>query len=66
MSDVLIDNLSIKRMLQMVNDPSKDYKSDIHIQNYLNALILWDDIFAIRDTNYKTYQYIRGTSRWME
>lgn len=66
MSEVLIDNLSIKRMLQMVNNPSKDYKSDIHIQNYLNALVLWDDIFAIRDTNYRMYQYIRGTSRWME
>lgn len=52
MSEVLIDNLSVRRMLHMVNSHSKDYKSDIHIQNYLNALILWDDILTIKNRSH--------------
>lgn len=62
MSEVLIDNLSVKRMLLMAQHPSKDYKTDIHIQNYLNALVLWDNILTIKDGG---YPYLRRSTRWL-
>lgn len=53
MGTVLIDNLSLDHLLgRYILQHDDHYKNDYHIQNYLYAIILWDDVCSVRRNSF--------------
>lgn len=49
MGAVLIDNVSISLLSRAASRLGDMYKYDVNVQNYLYAIILWDDIYSLCD-----------------
>lgn len=52
MSKIMLDNLTISRLPII----EKYYKrNDLHIQNYLYSLVLWDEIICVEEEDFVGY-----------